>query len=177
MSASPNLPPLLAANPRLDRWVRFPSPGHVTVSTGRVEIGEGVRQLTSSQLAGRDKPEKIEGIQANRAAKKLHFLHGTGYSTDDGTVIGKYVIHYEDQTTAEVDLGPDLTLSTSRPMLSARALVCNSLRCAAFMRLALLSKRRTRATAPPRPGRGPGRPQGTPVERLSTLVMIEGWAF
>jgi CO/xanthine dehydrogenase Mo-binding subunit len=36
------LPPLLAANPRLDRWVGFPSPGRVTVSTGRVEIGQGV---------------------------------------------------------------------------------------------------------------------------------------
>ena len=42
MSASPTLPPLLAANPRLDQWVRFPSPGRVTVSTGRVEIGQGV---------------------------------------------------------------------------------------------------------------------------------------
>ncbi|TMJ67313.1 MAG: xanthine dehydrogenase family protein molybdopterin-binding subunit, partial [Alphaproteobacteria bacterium] len=42
MSGSPSLPPLLAANPRLDQWVRFPSPGHVTVSTGRVEIGQGV---------------------------------------------------------------------------------------------------------------------------------------
>src|SRR5260370_23636381 len=42
MSALPTLPPLLAANPRLDQWVRFPSPGHVTVSTGRVEIGQGV---------------------------------------------------------------------------------------------------------------------------------------
>ena len=42
MSASPTLPPLLAANPRLDQWVGFPSPGRVTVSTGRVEIGQGV---------------------------------------------------------------------------------------------------------------------------------------
>jgi nicotinate dehydrogenase subunit B len=42
MSAPPNLPPLLAASPRLDQWVQFPAPGHVTVSTGRVEIGQGV---------------------------------------------------------------------------------------------------------------------------------------
>src|SRR5580692_7995989 len=42
MSASPTLPPLLAANPRLDQWVGFPSPGRVIVSTGRVEIGQGV---------------------------------------------------------------------------------------------------------------------------------------
>jgi nicotinate dehydrogenase subunit B len=41
MSAS-TPPPLLAANPSLDQWVRFPSPGRVEVSTGRVEIGQGV---------------------------------------------------------------------------------------------------------------------------------------
>src|SRR5260370_21436735 len=42
MSALPTLPPVVAANRRLDQWVRFHSPGHVTVSTGRVEIGQGV---------------------------------------------------------------------------------------------------------------------------------------
>jgi CO/xanthine dehydrogenase Mo-binding subunit len=42
MNAQPTLPPLLAGNPRLDRWVRFPAQGRVTVSTGRVEIGQGV---------------------------------------------------------------------------------------------------------------------------------------
>jgi nicotinate dehydrogenase subunit B len=42
MSASPPLPPLLVDNPRLDRWVGFPAPGRVRVSTGRVEIGQGV---------------------------------------------------------------------------------------------------------------------------------------
>src|SRR5436309_15510172 len=54
MSASPTLPPLLAANPRLDRWVGFPAPGQVTVSTGRVEIGQGVltamRQVAADEL-------------------------------------------------------------------------------------------------------------------------------
>ncbi|HEV2097629.1 MAG TPA: molybdopterin cofactor-binding domain-containing protein, partial [Stellaceae bacterium] len=41
-ASPPSLPPLLASNPRLDQWVRFSSPGRVTVSTGRVEIGQGV---------------------------------------------------------------------------------------------------------------------------------------
>jgi CO/xanthine dehydrogenase Mo-binding subunit len=56
MSAStgPSLPPLLAANPRLDGWVGFPTPGQVTVSTGRVEIGQGVltamRQIAAEEL-------------------------------------------------------------------------------------------------------------------------------
>ncbi len=52
-AASP-LPPLLAANPRLDQWVGFQEPGRVTVSTGRVEIGQGVltamRQIAADEL-------------------------------------------------------------------------------------------------------------------------------
>jgi nicotinate dehydrogenase subunit B len=48
------LPPLLAANPRLDRWVGFPARGQVRVSTGRVEIGQGVltamRQIAAEEL-------------------------------------------------------------------------------------------------------------------------------
>jgi nicotinate dehydrogenase subunit B len=58
---SPALPPLLAANPRLDQWVRFPAPGRVEVSTGRVEIGQGV--LTAMlQIAAEEleiAPERI----------------------------------------------------------------------------------------------------------------------
>jgi nicotinate dehydrogenase subunit B len=48
------LPPLLAANPRLDCWVGFPAQGQVRVSTGRVEIGQGVltamRQIAAEEL-------------------------------------------------------------------------------------------------------------------------------
>ena len=61
MNAQPTVPPLLAANPRLDRWVGFPGPGRVTVSTGRVEIGQGV--LTAMlQIAAEEldvAPERI----------------------------------------------------------------------------------------------------------------------
>ncbi|HTT79376.1 MAG TPA: molybdopterin cofactor-binding domain-containing protein [Stellaceae bacterium] len=48
------LPPMLAANPRLDQWVGFPEPGIVHVATGRVEIGQGVltamRQIAADEL-------------------------------------------------------------------------------------------------------------------------------
>src|SRR5713226_4787752 len=48
------IPPLLADNPRLDQWVGFPEPGRVTVSTGRVEIGQGVltamHQIAAEEL-------------------------------------------------------------------------------------------------------------------------------
>jgi CO/xanthine dehydrogenase Mo-binding subunit len=36
------LPGPLNDNPGLERWVSFPSPGKVTVNTGRVELGQGV---------------------------------------------------------------------------------------------------------------------------------------
>jgi len=39
---APVLPGPLASNPSLERWVAFPAPGKVTVSTGRVELGQGV---------------------------------------------------------------------------------------------------------------------------------------
>jgi CO/xanthine dehydrogenase Mo-binding subunit len=54
MSGHPALPPLLQTNPRLDQWVKFAAPGRVTVSTGRVEIGQGVltamRQIAADEL-------------------------------------------------------------------------------------------------------------------------------
>ena len=59
--SSPALPPLLAANPRLDQWIGFPAPGRVRVATGRVEIGQGV--LTAMlQIAAEEldvAPERI----------------------------------------------------------------------------------------------------------------------
>ena len=39
---APVLPGPLNDNPNLNRWVAFPSPGKVTVNTGRVELGQGV---------------------------------------------------------------------------------------------------------------------------------------
>src|SRR5579883_4975 len=66
------------------------------------EIGAGILQLGSSQVQG--KPTKIEGIKVGKPVKMLHFLHGTGFGTDEGTVIGKYVIRYDDKTTAEVEV-------------------------------------------------------------------------
>ena len=40
--APPNLPVSLAANPMLSSWVRFSSDGEVTISPGKVEIGQGI---------------------------------------------------------------------------------------------------------------------------------------
>src|SRR6202048_480353 len=42
MSAAPKLPVSLAANPKLSSWVKFSSEGQVTLSPGKVEIGQGI---------------------------------------------------------------------------------------------------------------------------------------
>ena len=48
------LPAMLHDNPRLDRWIAFPTRGKVTVLTGRVELGQGVltamAQIASDEL-------------------------------------------------------------------------------------------------------------------------------
>src|ERR1700727_370994 len=40
--AQPKLPPILAANPMLSSWIKFAPEGHVLVSRGKVEIGQGI---------------------------------------------------------------------------------------------------------------------------------------
>ena len=41
-SIAPTLPVSLAANPKLSSWVKFGSDGQVTLSPGKVEIGQGI---------------------------------------------------------------------------------------------------------------------------------------
>ena len=88
---------------------RFPNNNLKSLPTGKrklgdveFEIGDGVLQLGSANVAG--KPTKIEGIKVGRGFKKLHLLHATGYNAEDGAVIAKYVINYEDKTTAEIEV-------------------------------------------------------------------------
>src|SRR5262245_33557215 len=55
------LPGPLSGNLNLDRWVAFPSPGKVTVLTGRVELGQGV--LTAmAQIAADELDVAMERI-------------------------------------------------------------------------------------------------------------------
>ncbi len=55
------LPGMLADNPRLDRWVSFAAAGKVAISTGRVELGQGV--LTAMvQIAAEELDVGVERI-------------------------------------------------------------------------------------------------------------------
>jgi hypothetical protein len=66
----------------------------------KFHIGSGLIQLGSPKV--QDKPAKVEGIAVGKTFTKLHILHATGYTASDGTLIGKYVIHFEDKTTSVI---------------------------------------------------------------------------
>jgi len=77
--------------------------GKQTFADVKFTVGDGFVQLGSAKVKG---PEKVEGIKVGRFVAKLHFLHscGCGYDTADDTLIGKYVVHYDDKTTADIEI-------------------------------------------------------------------------
>src|SRR5258707_15181240 len=66
-SSAPKLPVSLAANPVLSSWVRFSPEGHVRVSPGKVEIGQGI--VTAwAQIAADELDVDIGRVQMVRAS-------------------------------------------------------------------------------------------------------------
>jgi CO/xanthine dehydrogenase Mo-binding subunit len=65
-SPAPQLPVSLAANPVLSSWVRFSSEGHVMVSPGKVEIGQGI-VTALAQIAADELDVDISRVQMVRA--------------------------------------------------------------------------------------------------------------
>jgi hypothetical protein len=94
---------------------RFPDNTLESLPTGeqklegvKFKIGASVIQLGSKQVM--DKPEKVEGIKVDQRFAVLHILHATGYGTEDDTLLGEYVVHYENKTkeTIEIVYGKDV---------------------------------------------------------------------
>jgi hypothetical protein len=74
--------------------------GKQTFAGVKFTVGDGVVQL------GGGKPDRVEGIKVGVKAVKLQFLHACSFSGDTplNTPIGKYEVHYEDKTTADIDI-------------------------------------------------------------------------
>jgi nicotinate dehydrogenase subunit B len=66
-SPVPSLPVSLVANPKLSSWVRFSPEGHVTVSPGKVEIGQGI-VTALAQIAADELDVEIGRVQMVRAS-------------------------------------------------------------------------------------------------------------
>lgn len=76
--------------------------GRQTFGGVKFHIGESLIQLGSDSF--KNKPEKVEGIKVGRPVARLHFLHATAFSAPEGTVIGKYFVHYADKTRDEIEV-------------------------------------------------------------------------
>src|SRR6266481_1695821 len=65
--STPTLPVSLAANPVLSSWIRFSPEGHVTVSPGKVEIGQGI-VTALAQIAADELDVDIGRVRMVRAS-------------------------------------------------------------------------------------------------------------
>ncbi len=85
MSAAAKLPVSLAANPRLSSWVRFAAGGEVTLSPGKVEIGQGI--LTAlAQIAADELDIDIARVKMVRAS--------TSASPNEGVTSGSLSVQH-----------------------------------------------------------------------------------
>src|SRR3984893_8662823 len=66
-SSAPKLPVSLAANPKLSSWARFSPAGHVLVSPGKVEIGQGI-VTALAQIAADELDVDIGRVEMVRAS-------------------------------------------------------------------------------------------------------------
>src|SRR6185369_5816765 len=79
----PTLPVSLAANPRLSSWLKFSRDGNVTVSPGKVEIGQGI-VTALAQIAADELDVDISRINMVRAS--------TAASPNEGVTSGSLSI-------------------------------------------------------------------------------------
>src|SRR6202166_2535824 len=65
--SAPKLLPSLATNPILSSWIRILTEGHVTVSPGKVEIGQGI-VTALAQIAADELDVELARVQMIRAS-------------------------------------------------------------------------------------------------------------
>lgn len=74
---------------------------------GGVEFDvRGVIQLSGGALenSGGKFPREVSGIQVGRLCRRIHFLHGAGWSARAGIHIGSYIVHYAGGESREVKI-------------------------------------------------------------------------
>lgn len=89
----PKLPASLAANPRLSSWLRFATDGHVVVSPGKVEIGQGI--ITAlAQIAADELEVDLSRVRMQRAS--------TASSPDEGVTSGSLSVQQSGRAVRHV---------------------------------------------------------------------------
>jgi len=108
-------------NARLDESWHGGAPGNDLANLPRgLQLLDGVRfdvrgivQLrtgTGFTYKGRAYPDRVDGIKLHIKCDRLHFLHASGWSEPEGSVVGRYVIHYSNgqQRVIRLVYGEDL---------------------------------------------------------------------
>ena len=83
--SAPKLPPSLAANPKLSSWIHIAPEGQVTVSPGKVEIGQGI-VTALAQIAADELDVDIARVQMVRAS--------TAGSPNEGVTSGSLSVQH-----------------------------------------------------------------------------------
>jgi CO/xanthine dehydrogenase Mo-binding subunit len=83
--AAPPLPPSLAANPKLSSWINISPEGHVSVSPGKVEIGQGI-VTALAQIAADELDVDIARVRMVRAS--------TSASPNEGVTSGSLSVQH-----------------------------------------------------------------------------------
>jgi CO/xanthine dehydrogenase Mo-binding subunit len=91
--SAPKLPVSLAANPVLSSWIRVSSEGHVTVSPGKVEIGQGI-VTALVQIAADELDVDIGRVQIVRAS--------TAGSPNEGVTSGSLSVQQSGRAISHV---------------------------------------------------------------------------
>ena len=92
-SSVPKLPVSLAANPILSSWIRFSRDGQVTVSPGKVEIGQGI-VTALAQIAADELDVDIGRVQMVRAS--------TAASPNEGVTSGSLSVQQSGRAIRQV---------------------------------------------------------------------------
>jgi nicotinate dehydrogenase subunit B len=90
---APKLPVSLAANPKLASWVRLSADGHVLVSPGKVEIGQGI-VTALAQIAADELDVDIGRVQMVRAS--------TAGSPNEGVTSGSLSVQHSGRALRHV---------------------------------------------------------------------------
>ena len=67
------------------------------------EAESGSQDLSSLRVTGLALPEELLGIKVNRMGRSVNFLHACAFSSEEGSKIGEYIIHY---ANGEIKIAP-----------------------------------------------------------------------
>jgi CO/xanthine dehydrogenase Mo-binding subunit len=173
----PTLPGSLQANPILSQWIRFDRSGTVSISSGKVEIGQGI--LTSlAQIAAEEldvAPARIRMEQANTTASPNEGVTSGSLSIQDSGVAIRHVCAEARalllaEAAAEFGVGIDkLTVDNGMIRIAGRATTTSYW---ALATPALLARRATAQVAPKSPSQY--KIVGTSAERLDLPDKVLG---